>query len=117
MDLEPVQGAGASQTGGKNARLSDLDIFSHPAKQSDIESVYWEPVYPNEGSLDVSQKVMQFTVKPSMDMTSLADSYIEAIVSLKQKAANGVLTDPSGKIFPCNNVLYNLWKVKYFDLF
>ena len=98
--------------GGKESVSSELNIFSHVATQSEIESVYWEPIYPNEGSLDSSKKGMTFTVKPSLDMTSLADSYMEVICSLKKISSSGEWSNPSDeeKVFPTNSVMYNLFK-------
>ena len=94
------------------AELSELDIFSHVATQSDIESVHWEPVYPAEGSLEAMKKALQFTVKPSIELISLADSWMELSCSLKKVSATGELSNPGEeeKVFPTNNILYSFWK-------
>ena len=97
---------------GPKAQLTELDIFSHVPTQNEIESVSWEQIFPNQGNLNPTSTSIQFLIKPTIEMISLADSYIVATLSLKKKAADGTLSNPSEeeKVFPCNSVIFNLFK-------
>ena len=98
--------------GGPQAQISELDIFSRVGTQNEIESSHWEQIYSTEGSLDNTSNGVQFNIKPSIEWTSLADSTMVATLSLKKRDAAGKLSNPveSEKVFPCNSILYNLWR-------
>ena len=97
--------------GADDARLSELDIFSPLATQNEVQSVFWEKVFCNDGGLDLSQTDVQFDLKPTISVTSLADSWMEVDLRIQQKTDDGSRNPTKGtKVVPANSVLYNLWK-------
>ena len=97
--------------GSSTAQMSELDLFSNLATQKEIESSYWEEIHCGEGGLDLSQNDVTFNIKPSIDMINLADSYMEATVSVQKVSATGSENPKEAEtVNASNNVLYNLWK-------
>ena len=93
------------------ALLSELDLFSGPATQTEIEGCYWERVHCLEAGLDPTQKEVIFDCKPSLDVVSLFDSYLEIVCRIQKITDTGHRSPTAAeKVWPANNVLYTLWK-------
>ena len=104
--------------GSDDAKLSELDIFSPLATQNEVQDVFWEKVYCNDGGLDSSSTEVQFEIKPSIPVISLADSWMEVDVRLQERKADGSIASPTAgtKVAPSNSVLYNLWKDLHIEI-
>ena len=103
----PIRG----QNSAPEILLSDLDFFSGVAIQKDIEASYHQEVFPNPGTLDQSQQEVIFETKPSIDLISLVDSYIEILVNIQKKQGNSSVNPTAQeKVNVSNNVLFNLWQ-------
>ena len=97
---------------GPDFQSSELDIFSTPSYQREIESSFFEEIYCHEGGLDNTQNEVIFTTKPTIELISLVDSYVTATVQIQKKKVGGGSESPTAaeKVNAANNVLYNLWK-------
>ena len=100
--------------GGPEVQMSELDIFSATAIQSEVRSSFHERVYPVEGSLDESQPEIAFNVKPTGDLICMNDSYIVADVRLLKQDSKKAWVNPASTdlVTPANNLLYTLFKGK-----
>ena len=91
--------------------LSELDIFSAPAIQREVDGVFWDRVYCNESGLEISQNEVIFEIKPSLEVVSLADSYMEIVVRLQKETDDGPKNPTAAeKVGIANNVMYTIWK-------
>ena len=103
----PVKGRHTSA----EIRVGDLDLFSEIGINHEIESSYYEPTFANKGGLDTTQNEVIYEVKPSVDLISLVDSYVEAVLSIQKKDGTDSKDPPSEeKVFASNNCLGNLWR-------
>jgi hypothetical protein len=95
----------------EGTRLTELDLFSGPATQTEIEGCFWERVHCQEAGLEVSQSEIIFDCKPSLECISLFDSYLEVVVRLQCITDAGIRNPTAAEtVGVTNNVLYSLWK-------
>lgn len=99
------------KTGVGQVKFSELQIFDKVPIQSEIESAYYEKVFPLDGGLTIDAKDLVFHIRPNVDLISLDDSYIEMTLQIQKKTSDGTYTNPlaSDKITITNLPLYALF--------
>ena len=76
------------KTGLGQVKFSELQIFDKVPIQSEIESAYYEKVFPMDGGLTMEAKELVFHIRPNADLISLDDSYIEMTLQIQKKSAD-----------------------------